>query len=173
MLKRKIDDYMSEFFRGVDCVPPRGVVVEPSLEPSHHGVNPLHSLGRVHDAVVLAFHFNESSGHSQQPQSSVHLYGFAFWHICIGGAVGEQQRFGYLLGVVKWRTVKVEVFSGPRIAVGGRNLAVRVSPVAFAPIAGVVRNSGVRNSAGKGVVLGEHILGHESAVRCRYASNLG
>ena len=72
----------------------------------------------------------------------------------------------YLVGVVQRTLVYIEVFACPRIAVCHRHLAVTITPIALAPIAGVVAYACMRYGCGEDVGLGLQVLGHKPAVRC-------
>ena len=161
-----------QLFGSVDLVPPCWVVLEPAVEPCYHRVDPFLAFVEVHDAVVFALDHNECRGNAEEFEGSVHLDRFADRHIGIGGAVGEEDGLMDLVGVEEWRTIDIEVFAGPRVGVGGTDLAIAVTPIAFAPVGGVVGDAGMADAGSEEVGLGEQQLGHESAIGGADAANL-
>lgn len=76
----------------------------------------------------------------------------------------EEQRSVYLVGIEQRAVVDKEFRILPRITVGCRYFTVRIAPVAFAPVTGVVADTGMGNSSRKQVGLCLEILRHETTV---------
>jgi len=79
--------------------------------------------------------------------------------------VKEKKRCVNFVCIEQRTLVYVEVFTVPRVAFGHRNLAVRVAPITFSPVTGVVADAGMRNGCCKNIGLRLQILGHEATVR--------
>ena len=159
-----------QLFRCIYGVPPRIVVLQVFLKPCHDGVYPFSALHWVHDTMVLSLHLNEGRRHAEQFQGCIHLNRLAQRHIGVGSTMSEEYGLSNLVGIVQRRPVYEEILACPGEAVGGRGLAVGISPVALSPVAGVALDACMRHAACKGVVLSHHILCHEAAVGCRDAA---
>ena len=75
------------------------------------------------------------------------------------------------VGIVERAVVHVEVFSRPGIALGHRHLAVVIAPIALAPVAGVIADTGVADGSGEEVGFGLQVLRHKAAVAGSEASD--
>ena len=104
--------------------------------------------------MVFAFYCNESGRAPQQLQCGEHLNALSDRHVGIGCAVKKQQRRMDFVGIEEWTMVYIEIFARPGITPGHTYLAVRVTPIALAPITGVVADACVRDGGSEDVGLG-------------------
>ena len=156
----------------IEGVPPLGLPFQPFREPGEDGVGPEDPLVVVEDMVVLVGHLDERGRLAQQFQRREHLDALAHGHVRVGRAVQEEERRVDLVGVEERALQRIEVAGVPRVAVGRRQGAVGITPVALAPIAGDVADAGVRDGRREDVRLRLEVLRHEAAIRGADATDL-
>ena len=114
--------------------------------------------------MILTIYQNHRCWTAKKLQSRIELNTLSHRHIVIGCSMHEEQWSMNLVSIVEWTLIYEEMLVGPRILVRHGNLAVAVAPIAFAPIAGMVADAGMRNGCGKEIGLGLKILSHETTV---------
>ena len=102
----------------IEGVPPRGVALQPFLEPGHLGGEPLFTFVVVEDVVVLACHLDQRDLAAQEFQGGEHLEALDERHVGVGIAVEQQQWRVNLVGTEQRRLVDIELTVRPRVAVG-------------------------------------------------------
>lgn len=148
----------------IERFPPRVVSLEIFSEPSKYCGLPLLALVELSDLMVGIFDCNKRGFAPEKFESGVNLNTFTDGYVGVAVTVEEENRSMNLIGVVERTVPDEEVAMTPRIAVSHADFAVRISPIAFAPIACVVADTGMRDCCGKDVGLCLEILGHETAV---------
>ena len=114
--------------------------------------------------MILTIYQNHRRWTAKELQSRIELDTLSHRHIVIGCSMHEEQWSMNFVCIVERTLIYEEMFVGPRILVRHGNLAVAVSPIAFAPIAGMVADAGMRNGCGKEIGLGLKILSHKATV---------
>ena len=122
--------------------------------------------------MVFAVHMNVAHTFAKNTQSREELLALVCGHIGIHGAVQQKQRCVDFIGVEQGRLFHIEFGVVPRIAAVLRHLTVGISPIASAPIARDVGNTGMRNGGCKDVGARLQILRHKSAIGSAHATNL-
>ena len=77
-----------------------------------------------------------------------------------------------LVGIEQRAALHIQVLACPRITVGHTYFAIRITPISFSPIAGVIADTSMRNSSCKDIGLGLQILCHKTTIRSTNTSNL-
>src|SRR5574344_2015877 len=114
--------------------------------------------------MILSFHYHECCFPAQHLQSSAHLDTFPYRHIRIDSPMQKEQRSMYLVGP-KQRTVLMEYIRiTPRITVCCSNLAIAISQITFAPVTGLVADTGMRDSCSKNISSRHQILSHIATI---------
>ena len=91
--------------------------------------------------MILSLDCNKSSFTTQQLQGRKHLNTLSDRHIGIDCTMQEEQRCVNLIGIVQWTLIDKKLLVAPRLAVGHRNFTIRIAPITFTPVAGVVANA--------------------------------
>lgn len=84
----------------------------------------------------------------------------------------EKDRGVDFVGIEQRALQRVHIPCVPGIAVCACQSTIGVSPVTFAPIAGDVADSGMRDGGGKDIRFCLQVLCHEATVGCPYATDL-
>ena len=129
--------------RRIEVVPPLIGALQVAGKPCHDGVVPEHAFCIVSYEVVLALYLDELYRLAQNLQGVEELDALADGHVGVYGAVEEQQRGIDLVGIEERALLGEEVGVLPRVAVGSGNGIVAVAPVALAPVAGDVADTGM------------------------------
>ena len=114
--------------------------------------------------MIPTIYQNHRRWTAKKLQSRIELNTLSHRHIVIGCSMHEEQWSMNLVCIVERTLIYEEMLVGPRILVRHGNLAVAVTPIAFAPIAGMVADAGMRNGCGKEIGLGLKILSHKATI---------
>ena len=126
--------HLLQCFRRINRIPPSSIILQPLGEPSPNSVLPLDALAIIHDVMILTCHQYHGGFTTKEFQSSIHLDTFAHWHIHIGITMYKKQWSMNLVGIEERTSVYIQVLASPWIAVGHADFAIRITPIAFAPI---------------------------------------
>lgn len=114
--------------------------------------------------MVLTIHLDIFYRFTQYLQCIVHLDTLSDGHIRVGSTLQQQQRGVYLIGIEQCSVLGKQVRIVPRIAFGSGNGVIGISPIAFAPIARYVADTGMRHGGSKHIGLSLQIHRHKSTV---------
>lgn len=145
-------------------LPPAAVVLQIFGKPCIDDVKPCKAFVVVGDDVVFAFNLYVSYIAAKNFECGVELLAFICRHVSVGCTMQQQQGGVYLVGIEQRRLfdVKIGIVPWKTAILGG--FAVRVAPIAAAPIAGDVADASVCDGCGKNVGAGLQVFSHETAV---------
>ncbi len=120
--------------------------------------------------MILSRYRHKSRFASQQLQCRKHLDTLSHRHIHIRITMQEQQRRMYLVRIEQRTLFYKKIRIAPRITVRHGNFTIRISPISFPPVTGMVTDAGMRDGRCKNIDPRLQVLCHEAAIGRTYTA---